>query len=317
MKMFKTNDNITASQIKETVPRIFVTPEAYFKIMEYARQCQYEISWFSRVYNEQNCYVILDAMLLDQTVTGASAEFSEEELSNFMVSTIKDKGIDFFNEIKCWGHSHVKMPTSPSGQDLKQILEFNEQDYYIMLIVNKYEEAHLEFYDFKNNMLYKNLPLQLYIENGKSIADGVKADIEKHVKTHTIKYAEKGVVNQLPVKQESFLDNKATYTYEECFDIVSGLIDEIVSLILGAPGYKNANRFNITQQVIESLDARKSRLNFSLPCKTANDVDQIYQEILFEFSFSPIFREVLDELLDTMIERNATNERYIKTSRDF
>lgn len=308
MKMFKTNDSITASQIKKTVPKIFVTPEAYFKIMEYAKQCQYEISWFSRVYKEQNCYVILDAMLLDQTVTGASAEFSEEELSNFMVSTIKDKGIDFFNEIKCWGHSHVKMSTSPSGQDLKQILEFNEQDYYIMLIVNKYEEAHLEFYDFKNNMLYKNLPLQLYVENCKSIADGVKADIEKHVKTRSVKYAGKGIANQFPVKQESFLDNKVIYTYDECFDIVSDLVDEIVSLILNTPGYKNANRFNITQQVVEDLSARKNCLNFSLPANTASDVDQIYQEILLEFSSSPIFREVLDDLLDTIIERNATNE---------
>lgn len=293
--MFKTNDNITASQIKKTVPKIFVTPEAYFKIMEYAKQCQYEISWFSRVYNEQNWYVILDAILLDQTVTGSSAEFSEEELSNFMVSTIKDKGIDFFNEIKCWGHSHVEMSTSPSAQDLKQILAFNEQDYYIMLIVNKYEEAHLEFYDFKNNMLYRNLPLQLYVENCKSISDGVKDDIKKHVKTRTIKYKKKAVA-----EQTSLFDDKVQYTYDECFDLASGLTDEIADMILDTPGYKNANRFNVTKQIIGALTVRAPRLNFSLPPNAASKVGQIYQDML-EFSYSPMFEVAIADLLNTIL----------------
>lgn len=181
--MFNVLGEPMAEQIVRKCPEIFITPEAYFTMQQYALQCPLEISWFSRVISpSDNKYVIMDAMLIDQTVSPASAEFSEEELSTFMMNTISEKGIDFFNEIKCWGHSHVNMSTSPSGQDLRQIRSFSEQDYYIMLIINKRGEAHVEFYDFKHNTIYKNIRIQLYLQNSDDIAAAVKSDIERCVK---------------------------------------------------------------------------------------------------------------------------------------
>ena len=186
--MFRVSGQPAVEQIVKKSPEIYITPEAYFTMQQYAAQCQYEISWFSRVLNPaENQYIIVDALLLDQTVWAASAEFSPEELSKFTMDTIKQKGIDFFNQIKCWGHSHVNMATSPSGQDLQQIRTFREQDYYIMLIINKRGEAHVEFYDFKNNTVYKNLCVSLCLPNSEEIRNRVKADIERCVKTTVVK----------------------------------------------------------------------------------------------------------------------------------
>ena len=158
--MYNIPDKVVIESIKVAPPKIYITPDAYITIGEYVKQCDYEISWFSRIEEiNKNTFVIEDAILLNQEVTSSSAEFSEKELAAFMNDILKTHGIDFYNKIRCWGHSHVNFAASPSGQDLKQIMKFNEQDYYIMLIVNKKGDAHVAFYDFKNNTIFKNYRL--------------------------------------------------------------------------------------------------------------------------------------------------------------
>lgn len=186
--MFNIPNRLTVKSIRVTPPKIYITPDAYVTISELVKQCDYEISWFSRIEEiNKNAFVIEDAMLLSQEVTASSAEFSEKELSAFMNDILKNHGIDFYNKIRCWGHSHVNFAASPSGQDLKQIMQFNEQDYYIMLIVNKKGDAHVAFYDFKNNTIFENVPIQLYLPNSGDISKQVKQSIGEKVKLLSIK----------------------------------------------------------------------------------------------------------------------------------
>lgn len=164
------------------VPIVAVTPLAMGKMQSYVSLCSMEVSWMGHISVENGVHVIDDVFLIDQEVAAATCSFTEEGLSKFMVDMIQEKGIDYYNEICVWGHSHVNMPTSPSAQDEKQILEWKDRDYFIMLILNKRGDVHCEFYDFKNNIAYRSLPVQMFVPNHDQIHQQAQKDIKAFVR---------------------------------------------------------------------------------------------------------------------------------------
>ena len=246
--MFSVKPNTTIRPINVKAPNIFIEPDAYMTITEYVKQCQYEISWFSRVEElSEKEFVITDAILLNQTVTHSSAEFSEEELSTFMSDILKTHGIDSYNKIKCWGHSHVNFDAVPSGQDLKQIRQFNEQDYYIMLIVNKKGDAHVAFYDFKNNVVYENIPVHLYSSNSREISKQVQQSIEEKVKLPR-------VASPAKYKQVSMTFDKGSAAYYNAVDELNVAAQRIYGFFKAAG---DATPYDLTIEALDNSDTNK------------------------------------------------------------
>lgn len=154
---------------KDKLPKIKVTLNAYLKMMSYVQLSDTEISWLSHVTAAENEYIIDEAFIAEQEAAAATVSFTEKGLSKLCTNVIEKYGVDYYNEISLWGHSHVDMAASPSGQDFKQILEWKDQPYYIMLILNKKGRCYVALYDFKNNIVHENLPIQIDFPNYNEI----------------------------------------------------------------------------------------------------------------------------------------------------
>lgn len=164
-------------------PRIFTTVKAMHKMRYYIDKTEDEIGWLGYVKKvTANQYLIEDVFLLKQKVHAATTEIDPEALATMATELIKQgaEGIAKYNTIRMWGHSHVNMSTSASGQDDKQMEEFATSDYYIRLIGNKKGEWNVCLYDYVNNVLWSNMQLELWYEVDitneeldKEIADNV------------------------------------------------------------------------------------------------------------------------------------------------
>ena len=169
-------------------PIILMDVDTYSRIQKIVELSPEEVSWFSYVENTgDNIFKIKDAYIIPQKVTGAETEMTTEGLSEFMTKTIKEKGMQYYKNIRCWGHSHVNMSVSPSGQDVKQIGEFNNGEFYIMLIFNKKGDIYSEIRDFKNGFRYKGIPIMLDANVNQNV-DDIKQELDEKVKKQTFSH---------------------------------------------------------------------------------------------------------------------------------
>ena len=95
-------------------------------------------------------------------------------------------GIEIWNNMKVWGHSHVNMTTSPSGQDDKQIEVFaeNADDFFIRIIANKKGDFRIDLYDFTTGVIYEKLPYEINYGSDKDIIESLYrkiAEIEEMI----------------------------------------------------------------------------------------------------------------------------------------
>lgn len=183
IKIFQNTNPMKVESIGDNMPVFFMNAETYSRIKNIVNLSPKEVSWFSHVekIEDTSAYLISGAYLVEQTVSSSETEMTTEGLYKFMESIIEEKGIKFYNEIRCWGHSHVDMSTGPSGQDMKQIQEFDNGDIYIMLIINKRGEIYSALYDFKNKIRYVNVPVILYVEDNTSFED-LQKELKEKVK---------------------------------------------------------------------------------------------------------------------------------------
>ena len=169
-------------------PTILMDVDTYSRIQKIVELSPEEVSWFSYVENAgDNIFKIKDAYIIPQKVTGSETEMTTEGLSEFMTKTIKEKGMQYYKNIRCWGHSHVNMSVSPSGQDVKQISEFNNGEFYIMLIFNKKGDIYSEIRDFKNGLRYKGIPIMLDANVNQNV-DDIKQELDEKVKKQTFSH---------------------------------------------------------------------------------------------------------------------------------
>ena len=158
--------------LKGFVPKVYIYNEALCKMNEYINQSKLEIGWLGCAKRHGNNYVITDVFLFKQEVHSATTEITTEGLSEFAMELMKhdeENGIEIWNNLRVWGHSHVNMATSPSGQDEKQIDVFmeNDNDFFIRLIGNKHGSLRIDVYDFKLGVQYSELEYDVVYDEEK------------------------------------------------------------------------------------------------------------------------------------------------------
>lgn len=156
--------------IKGCEPKLYIDNVALDKMKEYIRQSSLEIGWLGtaeRVGNKK--YMITDVFLFKQEVHSTTTEITPEGLSEFAMELMQqDNGMEIWNNMRVWGHSHVNMSTSPSGQDDKQMETFleNENEFFIRIIGNKKNEFKIDIYDYNIGVMYENMKFDVvYDEN--------------------------------------------------------------------------------------------------------------------------------------------------------
>lgn len=124
------------------LPRVLVTRAAYSRMWHYVDIADKEVGWLGTAERlPTGDFLIGEVFLLKQEVHATTTEISAEGVAEFaqeLIETRKD-GVEVANSIRFWGHSHVRMGTSPSGQDESQMQLFKENDcpWFIRGILNK------------------------------------------------------------------------------------------------------------------------------------------------------------------------------------
>jgi len=168
------------------IPTIIVSKQAIKKMKVYIDECDQEVGWLGTAHKHGNTYIIDDVMLFDQEVHSTTTEITPEGLSSFGEKILNTKnGIELWNSIKVWGHSHVNMSTFASHQDDEQMKVFSDSghDFFIRIIGNKKDEMRIDLYEYTTGVIYHHIPWliekteeEIKIENHiKALQEEIKA----------------------------------------------------------------------------------------------------------------------------------------------
>lgn len=212
----------------DLAPRILISETAITKMQVYVEECPDEIGWLGVAYRdeEENIISIKDVFLFDQEVHATTTEITPEGLTDFATEIVSkgDEGIELWNNMKVWGHSHVRMGITPSAQDNKQMETFKDSgfDWFIRIIANKQGELKVDLYDYKSSIVYLDLPwseemsqeeaqIMEQINNLYAVIDelsqnkyqGYEKEIKEEMKVKVRKksYARPGTVTQIGKKK--------------------------------------------------------------------------------------------------------------------
>lgn len=158
MMLFNENKTKTPTiKVTGRPPVVAITTHALQQMRAYTEQCSDEIGWLGTVtyHPKENAYLIHECRLFEQEVHSATTEITAEGLSSFGEELLQqDDGMEVWNNLKMWGHSHVNMGTTPSGQDDDQMETFQDNDFFIRIITNKKGALRCDVYDFTTSIAY-------------------------------------------------------------------------------------------------------------------------------------------------------------------
>ena len=160
---------------------VYILPQARQKMEMYCDLSEGEIGWLGFVEKYEGVgFLITDCVLLKQEVHATTTEIDPMALIEFWNQTPPEQQ----SKIKIWGHSHVNMSTTPSGQDDSQMEYFKDGNkWFIRLITNKKREYHIDIYDYENGLKVHmdQSDLKTYNPAEKELRDQIKAEINEKV----------------------------------------------------------------------------------------------------------------------------------------
>lgn len=284
---------MSARIIKGFEPIVLININALNKMKEYIRQSNKEIGWLGTVVKENGMYNILDVYLFKQEVHETTTEITTDGLNEFAMEILsQEDGMEIWNNMKMWGHSHVNMSTSPSVQDDNQMDLFtqNANDFFIRIIANKKYEFRIDVWDYEKGVIYEKLnyiidygkdaeliqELQMKIFKLQSIIDD-KTNVKKEMIDEVAKEI-KGKVKEKTLKTYPTYNNSYGYKY--------GYDDY---------GY-NAYDWNSKKNEIKS--------------ETRRNVSEIFEELsetdVFEMMYAIEYLNGIDDVIDVSVSNQLT-----------
>ena len=155
------------------------TAKAWLKMRTLVEKCEQEIAWHGVVHtNEDHTrFDVVDILVYPQTVTGATVNTDDAKYEQWHNALNNEQ----FNNLRLQGHSHVRMPVSPSGTDIDTYMNIldiiRETSYYIFVITNKQGNTYCRIFDKAHNVVYDNADIKITVED-LVLADWYK-EIEK------------------------------------------------------------------------------------------------------------------------------------------
>ena len=284
---------MSARIIKGFEPIVLININALNKMKEYIRQSNKEIGWLGTVVKENGMYNILDVYLFKQEVHETTTEITTDGLNEFAMEILsQEDGMEIWNNMKMWAHSHVNMSTSPSVQDDNQMDLFtqNANDFFIRIIANKKDEFRIDIWDYEKGVIYEKLnyiidygkdaeliqELQMKIFKLQSIIDD-KTNVKKEMIDEVAKEIKE------KVKEKTF---KTYPTYNNSYGYKNGYNDY---------GY-NAYDWNSKKNEIKS--------------ETKRNVSEIFEELsetdVFEMMYAIEYLNGIDAVIAVSISNQLT-----------
>jgi hypothetical protein len=157
---FKFNSNSAQPRVTPilrealTTPRVFYTPQAKAIIDYIVAENTGEIGWLGLVDTIGHDFMVTDILIPRQTVSATQTDISTNAMTDLAME-LMDKGLDPGKMIY-WGHSHVNMGVTPSGQDESQVEEYLENcPVFIRGIYNKRGESKVDVYNLTQNVVFE------------------------------------------------------------------------------------------------------------------------------------------------------------------
>lgn len=178
-------------------PTVYITPLAKHKMDMYTAISSDEIGWLGTAERLPNGdYLIIDTLLFEQQVHATTCEIKPEGLQKVAIELMQtEEGREALGKLKVWGHSHVEMTVSPSGQDNDQLQVFKDGNpWFIRIITNKKGDMGVTIMDWEHGMKLDDVPvtvLSLY-DMRDEIAKEISEKVSKITYTTKGKYPKKG-----------------------------------------------------------------------------------------------------------------------------
>lgn len=227
------------------IPTIEITSTAIDKMRVFVDECADEIGWLGTATYDKasHQYTIHDVYLFKQQVHATTTEIKPEGLTEFATELLaREDGVEIWNNLKVWGHSHVRMGLTPSGQDNKQMEEFSNigHDWFIRIIANKLGELCVDLFHYEMGITLLNVPWNLD-DAGSEEADAIQAEIFRLQKEHEAHL--KALEEALETKRNESVDAIKEDVKAEMKDKVSKISYSYTGGTNNASTYRKATTF--------------------------------------------------------------------------
>lgn len=176
---------ISPLMANKPAPLVTYEPLAWAKVVTAVQHCQLEVGWLGVVEVTTEGYHIKEVYFPNQTVSATETDIGAEAFGDILPQVYADGYSD--EQLRYWGHSHVNMGVTPSGQDESQVAEFLDSgcEFFIRGIYNKSGDSKVDVYDVTANCVYEcvdNYPLAQDFDKAAFIAM-----LNTNVKTQTVR----------------------------------------------------------------------------------------------------------------------------------
>ena len=187
---YKNTVKLPEAKKVEKKTNLFITPEAYAKIMYIVRENSKEVSWHATAERTETGYKVNDVYFCPQVVTGTTVDTDPAKYSEWL----KEFDDATYAALRFQGHSHVNMGVSPSSTDEEHrkgiISKIGEDGFYIFMIFNKSGAYSVRIYDARDNVVYDTEDVSVtFFENQEAFGE----EMRSNVKDTTSLNAEKSV----------------------------------------------------------------------------------------------------------------------------
>ena len=172
-------------------PCVFVTPAAYEKMCLYVDIGDKEVGWLGTASRlPDGNFLIEDVFLFDQMVGAIETEISSDGLAAFADELLADgeAGIEKWNKLRFWGHSHAHMGTSPSTTDEATMATFRHvgHDWFLRGIFNKFGRAEFTIYLYDVGVCIQDAPWTTYNPLDASLRATIEAEFAAKVQERAV-----------------------------------------------------------------------------------------------------------------------------------
>ncbi len=172
------------------IPHILITQRAYSAMWHIVDLSREEVSWLGTVKDVSGAgstlFRIEEIFIFKQEVSAVTTAMNPEGLAALAGKILDTRadGVDVINALRFWGHSHVHMDTSPSGQDDHQMDIFASSDhpYFIRGILNKRGRAQFTVYFYETGIVVYDVPWSVESSIDAEQREGISAELREKVR---------------------------------------------------------------------------------------------------------------------------------------
>lgn len=170
-------------------PVISIAVDAYRRMRLFVDLSEDEIGWLGTVTRHGYEFRIEEVFLCKQAVHATTTELSPDGQVE-LVMELMANGYDanVINALRFWGHSHVRMGTSPSFQDEDEFSKLADGcPWFIRGIANKFGRLEFTLSLTEEGITVTDVPWEVYEPVATELRDEVAAEIAAKVtkKTYT------------------------------------------------------------------------------------------------------------------------------------